>query len=78
VPVQAVLCDICGQPILGSAYELQILHGRAVQTETGRPRIVQRAGGQMMSFMCERCGDWTTRAMEHLRASHGARRPRAS
>jgi hypothetical protein len=78
VPVQAVLCDICGHPILGNAYELQILRGRAVQTETGRPRIVQRAGAQLMSFMCEGCGDWTTRAMEHLRTAHdtGAATPR--
>jgi hypothetical protein len=49
----------------------QILRGHAVQMETGRPRIVQRVGPQLMSFMCEGCGDRTTRAMEHLRAAHG-------
>ena len=68
--MQAVLCDICERPIRGEAFEFHILHGEAVETETGRPRIVQREGSMFM-YMCSPCGYWVQEAMAHLRQARG-------
>ena len=71
-PVQAVLCDICEQPIRGSAFEIHFIHGHAVHMENGSSRIVERDGATMM-FMCERSGTWTQDAVKYLRRGfHGA------
>ena len=67
--MQAVLCDICTQPIRGTALELHELQGEVVSTENGTPRITQRGGARMM-HLCEPCGVWVQRAMEHLRQAY--------
>ena len=67
--MQAVLCDICEQPIRGKAFEVHFIHGEAVNIETGSSRIIQRDGATM-TFLCESCGGWTREAMEHLRQGH--------
>lgn len=67
--MQTVLCDICTQPIRGGALELHELQGEVVSTEDGTPRITQRGGSRMM-HMCNPCGMWVQRAMEHLRQAH--------
>ncbi len=72
--MQAVLCDICEQPIRGEALELHLIRGEAVNAEEGRPRVAQR-GGASMQFLCAGCGNWLRDAMEHLRAGlRGANR----
>lgn len=65
--MQAVLCDICEQPIRGEAFELHLIRGEAVNAEEGRPRVAQR-GGSTMQFLCLGCGTWLRDAMQHLRA----------
>ena len=55
--MQAVLCDVCEQPIRGKALEVHHIKGEAVHTEEGKPRVVRR-GDASMFFMCERCGGW--------------------
>lgn len=67
--MQTVLCDICTQPIRGAALELHELQGEVVSTEDGTPRITQRGGARMM-HLCDPCGIWIQRAMEHLRQAH--------
>ncbi len=68
--MQTVLCDICTRPIRGAALELHELLGDVVSTEDGTPRITRREGSHMM-HMCDPCGMWVQRAMEHLRQAHG-------
>ena len=68
--MQAVLCDICEQPIRGKAFEFQIIRGEVVNTEQGQARIVQRGGSQMM-LVCNPCGYWVMEAMAHLRQTLG-------
>ena len=68
--MQAVLCDICERPIWGKAFEFHILRGEAVETETGRPRIIQREGSMFM-YMCDPYCHWIQEALAHLRLSHG-------
>ena len=67
--MQTVLCDICERPVRGQAYEFHFIHGEAVNTETGQPRIVQRGGTRMM-YLCSPCGGWVQTAMDHLREAH--------
>ncbi len=64
--MQAVLCDICEQPIRGEALELHLIRGEAVSGDEGRPRVAQR-GGASMQFLCGGCGSWLRDAIEHLR-----------
>ena len=64
--MQAVLCDVCERPIRGTALEVHHIRGEAVQTEEGRPRVVQR-GATHMFYMCEPCGGWVVQAIDHLR-----------
>ena len=66
--MQAVLCDVCELPIRGLAMEVHHIRGEAVQTEEGRPRVVQR-GIASMFYMCDPCGAWVTQAIDHLRES---------
>ena len=67
--MQAMLCDVCELPIRGLAMEVH--HSEAVQTEEGRPRVVQR-GSASMFYMCDPCGAWVTQAIDHLRESFRA------
>ncbi len=71
--MQVVLCDICDLPIRGKAYELHLIHGEAVHSETGGSRIISRDGSSM-TFLCASCGHWTQEAMEHLRQGHSEAR----
>ena len=66
--MQAVLCDICEQPIRGKALEVHHIKGEAVHTEEGKPRVVRR-GDASMFYMCEPCGGWVTQAIDHLRVT---------
>ncbi len=66
--MQAVLCDICEQPIRGQAMEIHFIRGEAVNMEEGRPRVVQR-GNTSMRWTCASCGNWIEQAIAHLRAS---------
>ncbi|MBM4415086.1 MAG: hypothetical protein FJ035_02215 [Chloroflexi bacterium] len=74
--MQAVLCDICEQPIRGEALELHMIRGEAVSFDEGRPRVAQR-GGASMQFLCAGCGGWLRDAMGHLRAGMRAVAPGA-
>ncbi len=67
--MQAVLCDICEQPIRGKAFEVHFIHGEAVNSESGTSRIVQR-DGTTMTFLCDSCGSWTRDAMAYLRQGY--------
>ncbi len=70
--MQAVLCDVCERRVLGDAYELHVINGFAVRTETGT-RIAQRRGSHQM-YLCGPCGVWLQRALAHLREGHRALR----
>ena len=72
--MQAVLCDICEQPIRGKALEIQHVWGETVNVEEGRPRIVAR-GQTGMYFVCGYCGAWLEQALAHLRERTRALRP---
>ncbi len=63
--MQAVLCDICEQPIRGEALEIHFIRGEAVNMEEGRARVVQR-GTTSMRYAC---GPWIEQAVGHLRSS---------
>jgi hypothetical protein len=65
--MQAVLCDICDQPIRGEALEVHLIRGEAVSSEEGRPRVAQRGSAAMM-YLCSPCGHWLRDAMAHLKA----------
>ena len=67
--MQAVLCDICEQPIRGKAFEVHFIHGEAVNTDAGSSRIIQR-DGTTMTFLCQSCGSWTRDAMDYLRQGY--------
>ena len=66
--MQAVLCDICEQPIRGEALEIHLIRGEAVNMEEGRARVVQR-GTTSMRYACGPCGTWIEQAIAHLRLS---------
>ena len=66
--MQAVLCDICEQPIRGEALEIHLIRGEAVNMEEGRARVVQR-GITSMRYACGPCGNWIEQAIVHLRVS---------
>lgn len=66
--MQAILCDICEQPIRGEATEIHFIRGEAVAGEEGRPRVVQR-GGASMRYACKPCSSWIDAAITHLRQS---------
>ena len=66
--MQVVLCDICERPIRGQALKIHLMRGEAVNTEGGRPRIIQR-GNASMRYACSACGNWIEQAIGHLRAS---------
>ena len=70
--MQAVLCDVCERRVLGEAYELHLINGFAVRTETGT-RISQRRGSRQV-YLCGPCGHWLQLALEHLRGGHRALR----
>ncbi len=70
--MQAVLCDVCERRVLGDAYELHVLSGIAVKTETGT-RISQRRGSKQV-YLCGPCGHWLQQALDHLREGHRAMR----
>ena len=67
--MQAVLCDICEEPISGDAFEVHFIHGRATTRENGTARIISRDGATM-TFLCKRCGSWTQDAMAYLRQGY--------
>ncbi len=64
--MQAVLCDICNQPITGSAIEMHLFSGHVALNELGVARVI-RSDGSSMTFLCEACASWTQEAMDHLR-----------
>lgn len=66
--MQTILCDVCRKPISGRAVEMHEIWGEAVQTEEGRPRIVARQKSTML-YLCGACGDWLSKARDHLRQS---------
>lgn len=70
--MQAVLCDVCERRILGDAFELHVINGFAVRSETGT-RIAQRRGSSQV-YLCGPCGHWLQRALAHLREGHRALR----
>lgn len=63
--MQTILCDVCQKPVGGHVLEMHEMWDEAVQTEAGRPRIVAR----QKSVMLYLCGDWLTKARDHLRQS---------
>lgn len=65
--MQAVLCDICERRVQGDAYEMHVINGVAVKTETGT-RLSQRRGSKLV-YLCGPCGTWLEMALEHLRTS---------
>lgn len=71
VAVQVVLCDICNQPISGSAVEMHLFHGDVALNELGVARVITRDGSSM-TFLCEICASWTKEAMAHLRNARAA------
>ena len=72
--MQAVLCDICNQPITGSAIEMHLFRGHVSLNELGVARVITRDGSSM-TLLCEVCASWTQEAMDHLRdARAGAMR----
>ena len=66
--MQALLCDICEQPIRGEATEHHIISGETVATDSGKPRIVQRGNTQML-YLCGSCSGWLQSAFTQLRHS---------
>jgi hypothetical protein len=65
--MQAVLCDICGQPIREEAVEMIHVRGRVMSMEDGRQRIVERDSGGSLRYACLPCGKWIEQAIAHLR-----------
>jgi ribosomal protein L37AE/L43A len=68
--MQAVLCDVCERRIQGDAYELHVITGTAVKTETGT-RLSQRRSSQQI-YLCGSCGGWLHGALEHLKGGYRA------
>lgn len=66
--MQALLCDICEQPIRGEATEHHIIRGEATATDSGKPRIAQRGSSQML-YLCGSCSGWLQSALAQLRSS---------
>lgn len=67
--MQAMLCDICDQPVHGRMVRFDLIPGEAVSAGGATARIVLRPGGHTV-HMCSSCGDWMRRAMEQLRVAH--------
>jgi hypothetical protein len=67
--MHAVLCDLCGKPMRGRAYEVHVIRGEAVNGDQGTLRIAQR-GTSRMHFFCGSCGGWLQGAMDHLRNAY--------
>lgn len=67
--MQTVLCDLCSKPMRGTAYEVHVIRGEAVNNEQGSLRITQR-GTSRMHFFCSSCGGWLQSAMDHLRDAY--------
>ena len=63
--MQAVLCDVCERKVVGAAFELHLICGVATKSETGT-RLSQRRGSQQI-YLCDGCGRWLQRAIDHLR-----------
>lgn len=68
--MQAILCDACERRIDGDAYEMHMINGFAVKTETGT-RLSQRRGSRQV-YLCGPCGRWLEQAVDHLRGSYRA------
>ena len=67
--MQAMLCDICDQPVHGRMVRFDPIPGEAVKAGGAPARIVHRPGGRTI-HMCGGCGDWMRRAMDQLRVAH--------
>ena len=67
--MQVVLCDICGQQIIGRAFEWQMVPGNIATSEQTGTRIVRGQGGRV-HFVCDRCTTWLFNAWEHLKEAH--------
>lgn len=68
--MQAVLCDVCERQLQGAAFELHVISGVAVRTETGT-RISHRRGAKQV-YLCASCGHWLELALDHLRGNYRA------
>ena len=66
--MQALLCDICEQPIRGEATEHHIISSEATATDSGKPRITQRGSSQML-YLCGSCSGWLQSTLAQLRRS---------
>ena len=65
--MNVVLCDTCNESINGNAFEFHYVRGRVVPAEQGRPRMKTSGQGRLL-YLCEPCGQWVDRAIDHLRA----------
>ena len=71
--MQAILCDVSHEPIDGEAWEVQIIHGRAVvNADTGQSRIVQRDGATVL-FLAGPIGRWLLDSLDQLRTAYEQR-----
>ncbi len=70
--MHAVLCDVCERQVQGEAFEMHVINGVAVKTESGT-RLSQRRGSKQV-YLCGSCGAWLEQALEHLRGSYRAMR----
>lgn len=66
--MNVLLCDTCKTPIDGDAFEFHYIRGRAVPADQGRSRMIRSGQGRVM-FLCDPCGRWINRAIDHLRAA---------
>ena len=76
--MHAILCDVSRQPIEGEAWEIQLIHGRAVvNPDTGHSRIVQRDGATVL-YLSEPVGRWLLASLDRRRVEYARQRETAA
>jgi hypothetical protein len=68
--MQAILCDVSREPVIGTAWELQLIHGRVpVSSGSTGTSIAYRDGGTMLT-LSEDVGRWLLANIEQLRLAY--------
>lgn len=67
--MQAILCDVSHEPITGSAWELQLIHGRVPANSAATASIVNRDGGTQL-ILSEDVGRWILANIDQLRLAY--------
>jgi hypothetical protein len=76
--MHAILCDVSREPIEGEAWEIQLIHGRAVvNPDTGHSRIVQRDGATVL-YLSEPVGRWLLTSLDQMRVEYARQRGAAA